>query len=119
MIRPAEEIQVHLCRDVVDFRKQMRGLSVLVEEELELDVFSSHLFAFCNRRRDHVKLLLWERNGFVMWQKKLEKDRFPWPRQMETEVVELSGRELNWLLDGRDVFAALRSHSELCYETVL
>ena len=44
MIRPIEEIQVHLCRDVVDFRKQIRGLSVLVEEELELDVFSSHLF---------------------------------------------------------------------------
>jgi transposase len=118
MIRPVDEIQVHLCRDVVDFRKQMRGLSVLVQEELELDVFSSHLFAFCNRRRDHVRLLYWERNGFVMWQKKLEKDRFPWPRQLDHEVVELSGRELNWLLDGRDVFA-LRPHGELFYETVL
>jgi transposase len=118
MIRPVDEIQVHLCRDVVDFRKQMRGLSVLVQEELELDVFSSHLFAFCNRRRNHVRLLYWERNGFVMWQKKLEKDRFPWPRRLDTEVVELSGRELNWLLDGRDVFA-LRPHGELFYETVL
>jgi transposase len=65
-----------------------------------------------------VRLLYWERNGFVMWQKKLEKDRFPWPRQLDTEVVELSGRELNWLLDGRDVFA-LRPHDELFYETVL
>jgi len=55
MIRPRDEIRVHLCRDVVDFRKQMRGLSVLVQEELELDPFSSHLFAFCNRRRDHVR----------------------------------------------------------------
>ncbi len=118
MIRPIDEIQVHLCRDVVDFRKQMRGLSVLVEEELELDVFSAHVFAFCNRRRDHVRLLYWERNGFVMWQKKLEKNRFPWPRQLDTEVIELSGRELNWLLDGRDVFA-LRPHGELFYETVL
>jgi transposase len=67
-MRPADEIRVHLCRDVVDFRKQARGLSVLVEDELELDPFSAHLFAFCNRRRDHVKLLLWERNGFVLWQ---------------------------------------------------
>ena len=57
MIRPPDEVRVHLCRDVVDFRKQMRGLCVLVQEELELDVFSSHLFAFCNRRRDHVRLL--------------------------------------------------------------
>ncbi len=118
MIRPIEDIRVHLCRDAVDFRKQIRGLSVLVEEELELDPFSAHLFAFCNRRRDHVKLLLWERNGFVLWQKKLESDRFPWPRDHRCEVVELKGRELNWLLDGMDVFA-LKPHGPLAYETVL
>jgi len=52
MIRPVDGIRVHLCRGVVDFRKQARGLSVLVEEELKLDPFSTHLFVFCNRRRD-------------------------------------------------------------------
>ncbi len=118
MIRPKEEVRVHLCRDVVDFRKQMRGLSVLVQEELELDPFSSHLFAFCNRRRDHVRLLYWERNGFAMWQKKLEKDRFPWPRTIASGVLQLSGRELNWLLDGMDVFA-MQPHGELSYDSVL
>ena len=118
MIRPRDEIRVHLCCDVVDFRKQMRGLSVLVQEELELDPFSSHLFAFCNRRRDHVRVLYWERNGFAMWQKKLEKDRFPWPREIGPGVVQLSGRELNWLLDGMDVFA-MQPHGELSYESVL
>jgi transposase len=96
----------------------MRGLSVVVQEELDLDPFSAHLFAFCNRRRNHVKLLLWERNGFVLWQKKLEQDRFPWPRDVDAEVVELSGRELNWLLDGLDVFA-MKPHESLSYELVL
>jgi len=118
VIRPAEDVRVHLCREPVDFRKQMRGLSVIVQEELELDPFSSHLFAFCNRRRDHVRLLYWERNGFAMWQKKLEQDRFPWPRTIGTETVELSGRELGWLLDGLDIFA-IRPHGELRYESVL
>ena len=118
MIRPTEEVRVYLCRDVVDFRKQIRGLSVIVEEEMELDPFGSCLFAFCNRRRDHVKLLLWERNGFVLWQKKLEKDRFPWPRDHDEGEVPLGGRELNWLLDGVDIFAA-KPHGELSYETVL
>lgn len=61
--------------------------------------------AFCNRRRDHVRVLHWESNGFAMRQKKLQQDRFPWPRKLEEGVVELSGRELNWLLDGADVFA--------------
>ena len=118
MIRPVDEIRVHLCRDSVDFRKQMRGLSVVVQEELDLDPFSAQLFAFSNRRRNHVKLLLWERNGFVMWQKKLEKNRFPWPRDVDADVVELSGRELNWLLDGLDIFA-MKPHETLSYELVL
>lgn len=118
MIRPDDDVRVHLCCEAVDFRKQMRGLSVLVQEELELDPFSAHVFAFCNRRRDHVRLLYWERNGFAMWQKKLEADRFPWPRKNDAAVIELSGRDLNWLLDGMDVFA-MKPHSELFYETVL
>lgn len=100
-----ENMRVHLCRDAVDFRKQRQGLSVLVQEELELDPFSAHLFAFCNRKRDHGRLLYWERNGFAMGQKRLEADKFPWPREACQEGVELSGRELNWLLDGLDVFA--------------
>jgi transposase len=118
MIRPVDEVCVYLCRDVVDFRKQIRGLSVLVQEELELDPFSAYLFAFCNRRRDHIKLLLWERNGFVLWQKKLDADRFPWPRDGRDEVLEVSGRELNWLLDGMDVFA-MQPHGALSYDSVL
>ena len=70
-MRPSETVRVHLCRDVVDFRRQINGLSILVAEELELDPFSSHVFAFCNRRRNQVKLLVWERNGFVLWQNEL------------------------------------------------
>jgi transposase len=53
-----------------------------------------------------------------MWQKKLETDRFPWPRTNEATVIELSGRDLNWLLDGMDIFA-MRPHGELFYESVL
>ena len=117
MMRPLESVEVHLCRDPVDFRKAINGLSALVAEELELDPFSAHVFGFCNRRRDQVKLLYWERNGFVLWQKRLEKDRFPWPREGEDEVLAVSGRELNWLLDGIDVFR-LQPHRELSFSSV-
>jgi transposase len=116
-MRPLETTRVHLCRDPVDFRKAINGLSILVAEELEQDPFSAHVFGFCNRRRDQVKLLYWKRNGFVLWQKRLEKDRFPWPREGEEAVVELSGRELNWLLDGLDVFR-LRPHKALSFSEV-
>jgi transposase len=116
-MRPSQAVRVHLCRDPVDFRKAINGLSIVVSEEMELDPFSSHVFGFCNRRRDQVKLLVWERNGFVLWQKRLEKDRFPWPRDEGEEILTVTGRELNWLLDGIDVFR-LRPHKELSYSAV-
>jgi len=72
-MRPGEEVSVYLCRQVVDFRKSINGLSAMVEEELGLDPFGPHLFVFCNRRRDKIKILYWERSGFVLWYKRLEK----------------------------------------------
>ncbi len=116
-MRPDETVVVLLCREPVDFRKAINGLSILVAEELELDPFSAQVFGFCNRRCNQVKLLVWERNGFVLWQKRLEKDRFPWPREGEEDVFEVTGRELNWLLDGIDVFR-LRPHEELSFTAV-
>ena len=58
-----------------------------------------------------------QRNGFVLWQKRLEKDRFPWPRSEETKILAVTGRELNWLLDGIDVFR-LKPHGELSFSAV-
>ena len=116
-MRPVDGVRVHLCREPVDFRKAINGLSILVADELDLDPFSTQVFAFCNRKRNQVKLLVWERNGFVLWQKRLEKDRFPWPLLIDDEVVELTGRELNWLLDGIDVFAQ-KPHEELSFSSV-
>ena len=116
-MRPLETVRVHLCREAVGFRKAINGLSALVAEELALDPFSAHVFGFCNRRRDQVKLLVWERNGFVLWQKRLERDRFPWPRAGEETVLEVTGRELNWLLDGIDVFRQ-RPHAALSFSSV-
>jgi hypothetical protein len=62
-MRPAEDIEVYLCREVVDFRKSINGLSVIVEEQLGLSPFGPQLFVFCNRRRDKLKILYWERSG--------------------------------------------------------
>ena len=115
MIRPAlRDIEVYLCVAPVDFRKQVNGLSMLVESELALNPMSSAVFAFTKRRRDRVKLLVWERNGFVLWMKRLERERFCWPRAQES-VVTLSGQELNWLLDGLDL-RFWRPHAALHYE---
>lgn len=117
MMRPHESVAVYLCCEVVDLRKSIDGLAAWVEQELALDPFSAQLFVFCNRKRDKIKVLYWERSGFVLWYKRLEKERFPWPRGAEP-VMQLTGRELNWLLDGIDFFR-VRPHETLPYRTVL
>ena len=119
MMRPSNDIsEVYLCRDSVDFRKGINGLAVLVEEALYLDPFSEKLFVFCNRRRNRIKILYWERSGFCLWQKRLEKARFHWPRKMAGETVTLTSQQLNWLLDGYDI-SRMKPHDKLNFNSVL
>lgn len=119
MMRPSPDLPVvYLCREAVDFRKGLQALAVLVESQLKLDPFSAQLFAFRNRRATAVKVLYWERNGFCLWQKRLEKERFHWPRSSPEAVVTINGQELNWLLDGYDI-ARMKPHKTLRYASVL
>lgn len=117
MIRPDTRLRVYLCREAVDMRKSINGLSVLVQEAMLLNPFDEAVFVFGNRARDKVKILSWERNGFVLWYKRLEKERFKWPERLEEATAVLSGQELNWLLDGYDI-GLMRPHKALHYQSV-
>jgi len=117
MIRPDIELRVYLCREPVDMRKQIDGLALLVQEAMELNPFEEAVFVFGNRQRDKVKILFWERNGFVVWYKRLEKERFKWPSRLDDDTLSLTGQELNWLLDGYDI-TLMRPHKSLNYQLV-
>ena len=117
MMRPSNDLPaIYVCVDPVDFRKQIDGLAALVQDVLALDPFSEHLFAFTNRRRTHCRVLYWERSGFVLWTKRLERERFRWPRAAGVTLT-LTGQELNWLLDGFDL-SHWRPHQRLHYDFV-
>ena len=118
MMRPSDEVAVYLCRQPVDLRKSINGLSILVEQELELDPFGDALFVFCNRKRDKIKILYFEGSGFVLWYKRLEQHRFSWLGPTGQPIESYTGRELNWLLDGIDIFS-MRPHAALSFESVL
>lgn len=103
---------MYLHRAPVDMRKQIDGLVLLTKEVIGEDPTSDALFAFINARRNKLKLLVWERNGFIIWYKRLERDKFHWPRRCEEAVVTLTGEQLNWLLDGYDVWR-MKPHEAL------
>ena len=109
---------IYLWREAIDFRRGINGIAVLVESQLRMDPFSTHLFAFTNKRRDKIKILYWERSGFCLWQKRLERERFKWPLHLRGAVITLSQEQLDWLLDGLDL-KHLTPHAALEYHTVL
>jgi transposase len=94
---------VYLHRDSVDFRKSIDGLSLIVEQAMRLSVFDSSLFVFCNKRRDKIKILYWDRSGFCLWYKRLEKEKFKWPRKNDRDVISLTEEQFHWLLRGFDI----------------
>ncbi|MEA3467093.1 MAG: IS66 family insertion sequence element accessory protein TnpB [Thermodesulfobacteriota bacterium] len=115
MFSPANSAQVYIATGVTDMRKSINGLSILVADQLELNPLTGHLFAFCNRKRDIVKILYWDRNGF--WHKRLEQDRFQWPKT-EEDALNIRGHELSWLLDGLSL-SQCEAHRRLSYEIMM
>ena len=109
-------VRVYLALGSTDMRKQINSLAILVQERMQLDPLSGGVFVFCNRKRSTVKALYWNRNGFCLWQKRLERDRFRWPEKAE-EVMTISQRELRWLLDGLELIQG-KAHRQLQYATV-
>jgi len=109
---------VYLYRPAIDFRKSIGGLSALVEQELGLNPFGEALYVFINRRRDKLKALYWHRNGFCLWYKRLEAERFAWPPVGSSEATQvMTLQELEWLLEGFDLWAH-HPHKTLEFQSV-
>jgi len=102
-IREFENLFIH--RNPVDMRKSINGLSVIVQDEMGLDVRQRSLFIFCNRRRTHMKILYFDRSGFALWFKRLEESKFPWPRKLEEDVISVSRKDLELLLEGVNIWS--------------
>ena len=109
MIQWQTDIPIYLHIAPVDFRKSINGLSVIVSESMDLPVFKPGLFVFCNRQRDKLKVLYWDNTGFALWYKRLEKDKFKWPKQCDQEILALNDEQWDWLLRGLNILA-LKPH---------
>ena len=98
------EVKIYLCASPTDMRKGFDTLAVLVREFLGQDPLSGHLFLFISRRRDRLKILYWDADGFAMWYKRLEQGTFRTPRvSSDAAGVELKASELAMMLEGIDL----------------
>ena len=93
--------RIYIATGKVDMRKSIDGLSLLVSEVLNNNPLSGHLFVFCNKRGDKLKILYWDRNGFCLWYKRLEKSVFRLPA-IHGNVFSVNVAELGMLIEGID-----------------
>ncbi len=112
-----DDVSIYLHRLPVDFRKSINGLSVLVQETMQLSPFSPALFVFGNRQRDKIKILFWDKTGYCLFYKRLEKHKFKWPKSGDS-VLNLSGEQFSWLLRGLDI-AKLTPHPAQYFSTLV
>jgi transposase len=104
MLTLPSSVRVYLAAEPVDLRRGHDGLVAIVRSEWRLNPFDGHLFVFLGRRLDRVKILVWDRNGFVLYYKRLSQGRFRMPRVApKAERVELDATTLAMMLDGIDV----------------
>ena len=114
MLIDFNRVKIYIHPGVTDLRKAVNGLSEIISSDMELDPFSESIFIFCNRDRKLLKILYWDRNGFCLWQKRLEKYKFPWPDSKE-DASELTFDQLKMLFDGIDFWKA---HKSIFYREV-
>jgi transposase len=99
-------VRIRLATGATDMRKQFDGLAAIASNVLKQDVMSGHVFVFCNRRRDRIKLLFWDRSGFWLMAKRLEEGTFAWPESADSPSLEATVRELLCVLEGIDLSTA-------------
>ena len=110
MIHLPASVRVYLCLTACDMRKSFDSLHALVRDHLELDAYAGHLVVFASRRRDRIKILYWDRDGFAIWSKRLEEGTYamPWAESAAERRREITAQELAALLSGIDLKQATR-----------
>ena len=108
------KVKIYIRPGYTDLRKAVNGLTAMIQESMQHDPFSGSVYLFCNQERKLLKAIWWDKTGFWMSQKRLEKYKFPWPEH-EAEVEELKPEEVKMVLQGIDFWKA---HKPISYEKV-
>lgn len=111
-------IRIYLYRPPTDMRKQSQGLATIVAANVQENWDQNHLYLFTNKRCDILKMIYWDITGFALWTKKLDQERFPWPKKWDEQVVCLSAEQVKWLLKGINIWS-LKQHKKIDFERII
>lgn len=114
MVMESDNLRVLIYSQPIDMRKAIDGLALLVSDQLDESPSSGAWYVFYNRGSDKLKVLYWQRNGFCLFYKRLEKGRFQLPRPGSLSLT-ISMQQLRWLLDGLE-FTKIRGHDPVNYQ---
>lgn len=114
MLTVLEASKIFINNQPIDMRKSINGLSAMIVDVFDESPQSNHLFVFYNKARDKVKIVFWDRNGFVLYYKRLDKHKFKFAKSNGTEVIEVTSDQLQWLLAGLD-FQLMQEFNHLDY----
>jgi transposase len=117
MLKLRQGIQIYVSLSVIDMRKSIDSLSALVLQEFNQEPQCGHLFIFFNRSRDKTKVLFWDRNGYVLHYKRMEKHRFIVPSVNAQNQMVITETQLNGLLAGLN-FEIMGDFSEIEYDKI-
>lgn len=109
------EVYVHVAP--IDFRIRRIGLASYIQNVTQRSFFDGALFVFRNRNKSSLRIVYWDRTGTAMWEKQLEKEKFPWPSDERGDYVSVTSDELEMLLEGID-FSKIRRHKTLTFSHV-
>lgn len=94
--------KIYIATGYTDMRKSIDGLAAIVQKNFEVNPFQNSLFLFCGRKRDRMKVLYWEGDGFLLLYKRLESGCFQWPKDAKA-VKSITPQEFRWLLEGLSI----------------
>lgn len=117
MLKIRKDTQIYVSLSPIDMRKSIDSLSIVVVEEFRNDPQSGHLFIFFNRNRDKVKIVYWDKNGFVLHYKRMEKHRFVVPKLIDRMHLVITETQLHGLLAGLN-FEIMGDFNDIDYDKI-
>lgn len=103
-------LKIYIATSPLDMRKSFDGMAAVISKKLQHDVFSGHVYVFFNKRRNRIKLMYWDRNGYCCWFKRLERGAFRLP-QVSGDSYAVNPTELGLILEGIELTARQRLQS--------